>query len=56
MRAITKKDGFGLPGYVFMRGPAVAILVIVNNKILLVEQFRAPVMETLLEAPAGMLD
>lgn len=37
MRAITKKDGFSLPSYVFLRGNAVAILVIINNeKILLV--------------------
>ena len=56
MRAVTKKDGFGLPSFVFLRGNAVAILVIVNDKILLVEQFRTAVQETLLEAPAGMLD
>jgi len=35
-RAITKKDGYGLPGYVFLRGPSVAILLLVNGKILLV--------------------
>lgn len=56
MRAHTKKEGFPNPAYVFLRGPAVAILVIVNDKILLVEQFRTPVQEILLEAPAGMLD
>jgi len=43
LRALTKKDGFSIPAYVFLRGPAVAILVIVNDKILLVEQFRTPV-------------
>lgn len=36
LRAITKKDGFHLPGYVFLRGGAVAILMLVNGKILLV--------------------
>ena len=56
MKAHTKKQGFSIPAYVFLRGPAVAILVLVNDKILLVEQFRTPVQETLLQAPAGMLD
>ena len=56
LRAHTKKQGFPIPAYVFLRGPAVAILVLVNDKILLVEQFRTPVQETLLQAPAGMLD
>jgi ADP-sugar diphosphatase len=36
LKAYTKKDGYSLPSYVFLRGPAVAILVIVNGKILLV--------------------
>ena len=45
-----------MPSFVFLRGNAVAILVIVNDKILLVEQFRTAVQETLLEAPTGMLD
>jgi hypothetical protein len=48
MKAHTKKEGFAIPAYVFLRGPAVAILVLVNDKILLVEQFRTPVQETLL--------
>ena len=56
LRAVTSKDGFNLPGYVFLRGPSVAILLIVNKKILLVEQYRIPVQATILEAPAGMLD
>lgn len=56
LRAHTKKEGFPIPAYVFLRGPAVAILVLVNDKILLVEQYRTPVQQTLLEAPAGMLD
>ena len=56
MKVLTSKDGFNLPSYVFLRGPAVAILLLVNNKILAVEQYRVPAQETLLEAPAGMLD
>jgi hypothetical protein len=48
MKAHTKKEGFAIPAYVFLRGPAVAILVLVNDKILLVEQYRTPVQETLL--------
>lgn len=55
-KAITSKDGFSLPSYVFLRGPAVAILILVNNKILVVEQFRVPVQQTMIQAPAGMLD
>jgi ADP-sugar diphosphatase len=56
LRAITEKDGFKLPGYLFLRGHAVAILMFVNEKLLLVEQYRVPVQQTMLEAPAGMID
>lgn len=56
LKAITAKDGFNLPSYVFLRGPAVAILMFVNEKILVVEQYRVPVQQTMTEAPAGMLD
>lgn len=43
MKAITEKDGFPLPSYIFLRGPAVAILILVNNKVLVVEQYRVPI-------------
>ena len=56
LKAHTSKDGFNLPSFVFLRGPSVAILLIVNKKILLVEQYRVPAQSTILEAPAGMLD
>ena len=56
LRAETYKDGFLLPSYVFLRGPSVAILMFVNDKLLVVEQYRPPIQETILEAPAGMLD
>jgi ADP-sugar diphosphatase len=36
LRAQTTKNGYNLPSYVFLRGPAVAILMFVNGKILLV--------------------
>ena len=36
MRAQTSRDEFNLPGYVFLRGPAVAILLLVNDKVLVV--------------------
>lgn len=36
LRAVTSKDGFNLPSYVFLRGPSVAILLFVNKKLLLV--------------------
>jgi len=46
-----------IPGFVFLRGKAVAILVIVNEKyIMLTKQMRVPVGKYLLEIPAGMLD
>ena len=56
MRAHTTKDGHPLPSFVFVRGHAVAVLLFVNDKLLLVEQYRVPVQETRLEAPAGMID
>ena len=56
LRAITEKDNYKLPSYIFLRGGAVAILMFVNNKILLVEQYRVPIQQTMLEAPAGMID
>jgi ADP-sugar diphosphatase len=56
MRAVTMKEGFKLPSYIFLRGHAVGILMFVNDKLLLTEQYRVPVQETLLEVPAGMID
>ncbi len=56
MRAITTESGKPLPSYVFLRGGAVAILLIVNNKLLLVRQYRVPIQKYVLEAPAGMID
>lgn len=56
LKAHTSRDGHSLPNFVFLRGPAVAILMFVNGKLLLVEQYRVPVQQLMLEAPAGMLD
>lgn len=56
MRAITTEDEKPLPSYVFLRGGAVTVLVLVNGKMLLVRQYRVPVQRYNLEAPAGMLD
>lgn len=56
LRVATEKDGFPLPSYVFIRGPSVAILMIVNDKLLVVEQYRVPIQKNIIEAPAGMLD
>jgi ADP-sugar diphosphatase len=56
LRTITEKDGYKLPSYLFLRGHAVAILLLVNNKLLLVEQYRVPSQSTMFEAPAGMID
>lgn len=40
----------------FLRGDAVAILLIVNGMLLLTKQFRVPVGQFTIEAPAGMVD
>ncbi|CAD6337883.1 unnamed protein product [Miscanthus lutarioriparius] len=49
-----------VPGIVFARGPAVAVLIILESKgetyAVLTEQVRVPVGKFLLELPAGMLD
>lgn len=57
MTATSRMYGNRVPGYVVLRGKAVAVLVVVNeNKLLLVEQMRAPVGRYVLETPAGMMD
>ena len=56
MRAVTQKDGYKLPSFIFLRGHAVGILMLVNNQLLLVEQYRVPTQQTMIEAPAGMID
>ena len=48
LRAHTEKDGYRLPAYIFLRGHAVGILMFVNDKILLVQQYRVPVQQTML--------
>jgi len=59
--AYVEKDGKSLPGIVFMRGPAVAILTILVDPtgkefVLCTNQARVPVGDYLLEVPAGMID
>lgn len=49
-------NGKRLPGFVFLRGDAVAVLLLVNQKMILTQQFRVPMGRFCLEAPAGMLD
>lgn len=59
-----KATGIQLPGICLLRGPSVAILVIINcsdnphlaQKVLLTKQFRSAVAGELKEIPAGMLD
>lgn len=48
--------GKKLPGFVFIRGDAVAMLLLLNGKLVLTRQFRTPFGDFLLEAPAGMVD
>ena len=53
----TGKKNVKIPGFVFLRGGAVAMLMILNKEFLIVtKQFRVPAGKFLLEAPAGMLD
>ncbi|XP_015900349.3 nudix hydrolase 14, chloroplastic isoform X1 [Ziziphus jujuba] len=55
-----KAMGKKVPGIVFARGPAVAVLILLNSEgetyAVLTEQVRVPVGRLILELPAGMLD
>ncbi|KAK4747868.1 hypothetical protein SAY87_014454 [Trapa incisa] len=55
-----KETGEKVPGIVFARGPAVAVLVLLDSEdttyAVLTEQVRVPIGRYILELPAGMLD
>ncbi|CAJ1943454.1 unnamed protein product [Sphenostylis stenocarpa] len=55
-----KETGKKIPGIVFARGPAVAVLILLESEgetyAILTEQARVPVGRIILELPAGMLD
>ncbi|XP_059644817.1 nudix hydrolase 14, chloroplastic isoform X2 [Cornus florida] len=57
---IDKETGNKVPGIVFARGPAVAVLILLDSEgetyAVLTEQARVPVGRLILELPAGMLD
>ncbi|CAA0842271.1 Nudix hydrolase 14- chloroplastic [Striga hermonthica] len=57
---IDKQTGNKVPGVVFARGPAVAVLILLESDgetyAVLTEQVRVPVGRLILELPAGMLD
>ncbi|KAI3522526.1 hypothetical protein L1887_00382 [Cichorium endivia] len=57
---IDKETGQKVPGIVFARGPAVAVLILLESEgktyTVLTEQVRVPVGRPILELPAGMLD
>lgn len=57
---IHDETGNQVPGIVFSRGPAVAVLILLNSGnetyVVLTEQVRVPVGRLILELPAGMLD
>ncbi|PIN10675.1 Nucleoside diphosphate-sugar hydrolase of the MutT (NUDIX) family [Handroanthus impetiginosus] len=57
---IDKETGKKIPGIVFARGPAVAVLILLDSDgetyAVLTEQVRVPVGKLILELPAGMLD
>ncbi|CAD8087707.1 unnamed protein product [Paramecium sonneborni] len=52
----TYLNGIKLPGFAFSRGDAVAILLLVNKKMVLTQQFKVPVSIFTIEAPARMMD
>lgn len=55
-----KETGTKIPGIVFARGPAVAVLILLESGgktyVVLTEQVRVPVGKLIMELPAGMLD
>ncbi|KAF6160295.1 hypothetical protein GIB67_019064 [Kingdonia uniflora] len=57
---LDKETGKKIPGIVFARGPAVAVLILLDSEdetyAILTEQVRVPVGRLILELPAGMLD
>ncbi|KAF8380356.1 hypothetical protein HHK36_027841 [Tetracentron sinense] len=57
---LDKETGKKVPGIVFARGPAVAVLILLESEgetyVVLTEQVRVPVGRLILELPAGMLD
>ncbi|KAL8244870.1 hypothetical protein R6Q59_011128 [Mikania micrantha] len=57
---IDKETGQKVPGIVFARGPAVAVLILLESEgkiyTVLTDQVRVPVGRSILELPAGMLD
>ncbi|XP_004515746.1 nudix hydrolase 14, chloroplastic-like [Cicer arietinum] len=57
---IDKETGNKVPGIVFARGPAVAVLILLESEgetyAVLTEQARVPMGRIILELPAGMLD
>ncbi|RID45563.1 hypothetical protein BRARA_I02286 [Brassica rapa] len=58
---LDKESGHKVPGIVFARGPAVAVLILLESDddetyAVLTEQVRVPTGKVVLELPAGMLD
>ncbi|CAA6656242.1 unnamed protein product [Spirodela intermedia] len=57
---LDNETGKKVPGIVFSRGPAVAVLILLKSSgedyVVLTEQARVPVGRLILELPAGMLD
>ncbi|XP_071700343.1 nudix hydrolase 14, chloroplastic-like [Rutidosis leptorrhynchoides] len=57
---IDKETGQKVPGIVFARGPAVAVLILLDSEgttyTVLTDQVRVPIGRPILELPAGMLD
>lgn len=58
---LDKETGHKVPGIVFARGPAVAVLILLESDdgetyAVLTEQVRVPTGKVVLELPAGMLD
>ncbi|XP_031258853.1 nudix hydrolase 14, chloroplastic-like isoform X2 [Pistacia vera] len=52
----NKETGKKVPGIVFARGPAVAVLILLDSEVPCVSKVRVPTGRLILELPAGMLD
>ena len=56
LKLIYQEEQYNKQNYVFLRGNSVCMIIFVNQKLLVIEQYRTTVQHTALEPPAGMLD
>lgn len=56
IKVYGNKGSIDITDYVFIRGQSICILLFVNDKLVVVEQYRVPKQKMCIEPPAGMLD